>query len=429
MMLRVLAVLLLAALPAAAQAPARIAVVGVDVLTMEDGAQLRRSQTVLIEGEQIREIGSNITVPADARRIDGRGLVMLPGLMDMHVHLEADPAGWIGVFLGHGVTTVLNLRGGPSHLELRERVKRMELLAPRVYTSGPYVNRPAIETEQDAARAAREQKAAGYDLLKIHGPLGNMAFRTLIDSAHALHLPVVGHAPRNLAFDSVIAVGQDMVAHAEELIYTKFSALDSSALGDIPERMAAARTWLVPTLSTFHGIAAQWARPAAADSALKVPEAAFFNPDLVRYWTQGNPYSGRPAEGAARILRAYHFQLPLVRALHAAGVRLMAGTDTPVPVMVPGASIHLELAELRAAGLSTYDVLSAATRNPGDFLNQHIDRALKVGRVARGYTADVLLVRGNPLDNLPVLRSPVAVFTRGRYLDADRLSALRTHGR
>jgi cytosine/adenosine deaminase-related metal-dependent hydrolase len=159
-------VLLLAALPAAAQAPARIAVVGVDVLTMEDGAQLRRSQTVLIEGEQIREIGSNITVPADARRIDGRGLVMLPGLMDMHVHLEA-------------------------HLELRERVKRMELLAPRVYTSGPYVNRPAIETEQDAARAAREQKAAGYDLLKIHGPLGNMAFRTLIDSAHALHLPVV----------------------------------------------------------------------------------------------------------------------------------------------------------------------------------------------------------------------------------------------
>ncbi len=264
--LRVLLVLLFAA----AQRPAKIAVVSVDVLTMEDGATVRRNQTVLIEGDLIREIGPNVSVPRDARRIDGSGLVMVPGLMDMHVHLEAEPANWIGVFLAHGVTTVLNLRGGPTHLELRERINRSELLGPRVFTSGPYINRPAIETAQDAARAAREQKAAGYDLLKIHGPLGNVAYRTLIDSAHAFRLPVVGHAPRNLPFDSVLVFGQDMVAHAEELIYTRFSALDTTAFGDIRVRMAAARTWLVPTLSTFHGIAAQWGRPAAASCRARV---------------------------------------------------------------------------------------------------------------------------------------------------------------
>jgi imidazolonepropionase-like amidohydrolase len=416
------------AAPVAAQAPTPLAVVGVDVLTMADGAQLRRNLTVLIEGEHIRALGPDVVIPPNATRIDGRGLVLLPGLMDMHVHLDRDPASWMGVFLAHGVTTVLNLHGGPAHLELRERIRRLELLAPRVYTSGPFVNRPGIETEPDAARAAREHKAAGYDVIKIHGPLSNLAFRTLLDSAHALRIPVVGHAPRNLAFDSVLALRMDMVAHAEELIYTKFRPMNAAALGDLPARMAAARVWLVPTLSTFHGIVGQWGRPAAADSALRLAEATFFSPALRRYWSESNPYTGRPADGAAWAQRAYNFQLPLVRALHQAGVRLMTGTDTPVPVMVPGASLHLELAELRAAGLSAFDALAAATRNPGDFIQQLIDPQERVGRVQPGYVADLLLVRGDPLTDLAVLRAPQAVITRGRYLDAARLNALRTSG-
>ena len=416
---------LLVAAPVLAQQPTAIAITNVDVLTMEDGPRYRRAQTVLLEGDLIREIGGNVSLPANVQRIDGSGQVLLPGLMDMHVHLEADPASWLGVFLAHGVTTVLNLRGNPTHLELRGRVNRAELLAPRIYTSGPYVNRPAIETEQDAARAAREQKAAGYDVLKIHGPLGNLAYRTLLDTARLLGIPVVGHAPRNLPFDTVIALRMAMVAHAEELIYTKFSALDSTQFGDVPARMAAARIWLTPTLSTFHGIAAQWGRKAAADSALQLPAAEFFNDDLKRYWTQANPYTGRPTDGAVWALRAYTFQRPLIRALHGAGVRLLTGTDTPLPVMIPGASLHLELQELRDLGLSTYDALLAATRNPGDFLREQVDSNLRLGRIAPGYRADLLLVRGDPLANLAALRTPSAVITRGRYLDGNRLAALQ----
>jgi hypothetical protein len=426
--LRTLQLLLLFVAPAVAQQPP-IAVVGVDVLTMEDGASYRRRQTVLIDGDAITALGPNVTVPANARRIDGSGMVLLPGLMDMHVHLEADPAGWIGSFLGYGVTTVLNLRGNPSHLELRERIKRGELPGPRVYTSGPYVNRPEIETEQQAAAAARTQKAAGYDLLKIHGPLGSAAYRTLIDTAHALRLAVVGHAPRSLPFDSVIAVKQDMVAHAEELIYTKFTTADTTHIGDLPARMAAARIWLIATLSTFHGITAQWGRQAGLDSALKLPEAAVLNDDLRRYWTQSNPYIGRPAAGAPGIFRNYLFQKPLVRRLHAAGVRLMTGTDTPVPVMIPGPSLHLEIAELNDAGLSKYDALIAATRNPGDFIREKIDPGMRIGRVVPGYRADLLLVRGDPLNDLSVLMKPAGVISRGQYFDAARLTAFRANGR
>ena len=412
-----------------AQQPEKIAIVGVDVLTMQDEPTYKRKQNVLIEGDVIRTIAPSAQVPRDARRVDGTGLVLLPGLMDMHVHLESEPATWMGVFLAHGVTTVLNQRGGPAHLELRARINRGELLAPRMFTTGPYTNRPAIESEADAARAVREQKAAGYDFLKIHGPLGHLAFRTLIDSARAVKLPVVGHAPRNLQFDSVIAQRMDMIAHAEELIYTKFNALDTTSIGDLPARMAAARIWLVPTLSTFHGIAHQWGRPPAADSALNLADAKFLNQGLVNYWRQSNPYTGRAADGAAWAFRAYEFQRPLVRALHAAGVRLMTGTDTPVPVMIPGASVHLEIDELRGAGLSAYDAIAAATRNPGDFLRERVDPELRIGRVAEGYRADLLLVRGDPLSDATVLRQPVAVIARGRYLDAARLELLRGSGR
>ncbi|MGH7460179.1 MAG: amidohydrolase family protein, partial [Longimicrobiales bacterium] len=209
----------------------------------------------------------------------------------------------------------------------------------------------------------------------------------------------------------------------------KFNALDSTQLGDTPARVAAARIWLTPTLSTFHGIVAQWGRPAAADSALKLAEAVFFNQDLNRYWTQANPYTGRTIDGATWAQRAYTFQRPLVRALHAAGVPLMTGTDTPLPVMIPGASLHLELSELSGAGLSAYDALSAATRNPGDFLTEHVDRTLKLGRIVQGYRADLLLLRGDPLTSLAVLRTPSAVITRGRYLDSARLTELRGKAR
>jgi len=204
-----------------------------------------------------------------------------------------------------------------------------------------------------------------------------------------------------------------MIAHAEELIYTKYTALDTLAFGDIPSRMAAARTWLIPTLATFHGIAEQWGRRSAADSVLALPEAAYFSADFKRYWLEANPYTGRAIAEADWAFRAYRFQLPLVRTLHRAGVRLMTGTDTPLPVMIPGASLHLEIAELMRAGLTPYEALTAATRNPGDFIAELMDAKVKVGRVAPGYRADLLLVRGDPLTDMGLLRSPSMVISRG----------------
>jgi hypothetical protein len=347
--------------PVLAQQSQRIAVVNVDVLTMEDGASYRRSQTVLIEGDAITAVGPNLAAPANARRIDGSGLVLLPGLRDVHVHLEADPASWIGSFLGYGVTTVLNLRGNPTHLELRERVKRGEVIGPRVYTSGPYVNRPEIETEQQAAAAARAQKTAGYDVLKIHGPLGGAAYRTLIDTAHA-----------------ATACRRPCAAQ---------SSLRQRDRAEAGHGRACRRTDLHEVHHTRHD--ADWGSAGAYGGGKDLADRDALHLSRHRRAVGSRGCSGLRAEdgggvaaesGSRSLLdagesihrppgrrRAESPCLPVseatVRRLHQAGVRIATGTDTPVPVMVPGASLHLEIAELHEAGLGNYDAPRRDTKS------------------------------------------------------------------
>ena len=116
----------------------------------------------------------------------------------------------------------------------------------------------------------------------------------------------------------------------------------------------------------------------------------------------------------------YPFLVNLTKAMHDAGVVLMSGTDASVPGGVPGFALHNELDELRAAGLSPFDALGTVTSNPGAWMHEHLGTPL-VGRIAPGYRADLLLVEGNPLEDLSTLRTPRAVVLRGRWLDGDEL--------
>src|SRR5690349_7974943 len=209
----VLALSLLTSTAAAAQVTAFI---DVNVLPMDRDTVLTH-HTVIVTGDRISALGTvaSTPVPAGARRIDGDGRVFLiPGLIDAHVHLELGERRWMPIFLAYGVTTVFNLRGEERHLALRAAIDSGVVIGARVLTAGSYVNLPAIANEDDARRAVKEQSAAGYDFLKIHGNLTGPAFRTLADEARRAKIPLIGHAPRNLPFDSVLANRMPMVAHA-----------------------------------------------------------------------------------------------------------------------------------------------------------------------------------------------------------------------
>jgi len=202
--------------------PPVIAFVDVNVIPMTS-AELLQHQTVLVEGGLITRIGpaDQVKAPENALRIDGSNRYLLPGLVDAHVHLEtalgARPHfGDAPLFLANGVTTVVNLRGFPEHLKLRDEIRDGLLLAPNLYTSGEFVEEPRVRTTQEAEREVEAQVRAGYDVIKIHETPATTTgmdlptYRAVLQSARRLDVPVVGHIPVGIGLQTAIREHQNL---------------------------------------------------------------------------------------------------------------------------------------------------------------------------------------------------------------------------
>ncbi len=402
----------------------------VNVVPMDGRAVLPR-QVVVVEGGVIRDVGpvGVVRPPEGARRVDGGGtMVLIPGLTDAHVHLTAGAERWLPAFLASGVTTVFNLAGERRHLRMRDRVLAGTLLGPTIYTSGPPVHRPRVRTPEDAAAAAEEHARRGYDFIKVRGDLPSETLRALVEAGRTRHLPVVGHAPRNLPLAETLRDGMAALAHAEELIYTGFPDLDAAGIDAVASGMAAAGTWLIPTLTTFSAITRQWGAPQVLEEELETrPELRWVPAVLADAWRRDNPYVRRDPAGRARMREMLAFQKTLVRALQRTGVPMMTGTDAGLPLLAPGTSLLDEIEALHDVGFSAYEALEAATRNPGRFIRTFRDPAASFGTVTVGARADLVLLDGNPLDDITQLRRPAGVMVRGRWYDRAALrEILRT---
>ncbi len=405
--------------PAEPRPSVDFAFVHASVLTMES-PEILPDQTVLVSRGHIARMGpsASLPVPPGVPVEDCTGRYLVPGLADLHVHLGYEPEGWLPLFLANGVTTVQNMRGNPTLLALREDVRAGRVVGPTIYTTGPYRNLPEVKTPADAERVVAEDKAAGYDAVKIHGEFRPETFAALMASARAHGIKVTGHAPRNLRFDVVFKEGLHSIAHAEEMLYTWFGAngkQDVAEIAPLAKRAGEYGLWLSPTLAVYAAIARQWGRPEVAAAGLRdEPWARFLHPELRNFWTMGNIYTQWKSDPAI-MERNFEFQRPLVKAMSEAGVHITLGTDTPLPLLVPGRSIHDEIAQLRAAGLSPWEVLSAGTRNAGLYAADILQETDRFGVVAPGARADLLVVERNPLEDLTTLAAPVGVMTRGRW--------------
>jgi imidazolonepropionase-like amidohydrolase len=420
------------------------AFINVNVVPM-DSERVLTGQTVIVRNGLIAVVGpaEKVNVPAEALRIDGRGKYLMPGLADMHVHFEVFNeqvnSAMLRLFVANGVTTVLNLFGTPGHLELRERVKRGETLGPTIYTSGPFIsNAPAPPpSPEEVERAVIAQKRAGYDVIKIHGDFSREAYHKVIEVAHRENMRVIGHLPRNLGIEAAFEEKQDAIAHAEEYLYAYFFfkpptlpadptpearlrwiADQAIRIPSVAEATARAGIWVSPTLAVYHGIGLQ---VSDIDSMLKRPEMKYLPPVLAsRFAPPNNTYIQRFKKASAPVFLAQADMLSrLVKGLRGAGVKMLAGTDTPVPSVVPGFSLHDELRELVAAGLTPYESLRTATANAAEFL-----RTDKFGTVSEGNTADLILVDANPLKDISNASLRTGVMVRGRWFLEEELEAL-----
>lgn len=425
--LALLAALLVAG-AAEAQETAPVVFRDVSILTMESDTSLP-AHAVIVEGEQIVWLGpsTELEVPPGATTVDGDGRFLLPGLADLHAHMQSID---VPLFLVNGVTTVREMNGTPAHLALRDSIDRGLRIGPRLFVASPLLagdeqpwRHRLVPDAETAYRAAHEAADRGYDALKIYDGLSREAYAALAEASRTLGLPLVGHVPGDVGLERVLRAGQRSIEHVEQIAYaTVGHAPDPERIPEIAARLAESDAWVVPTLAAQRILAERGTRAYAA--RFDSPEIEFVDDGLLAWWkslmgsAEAEPGADDPRRQRAEAF--YAFQRDLTRALHEAGVPLLVGTDTPNPLLVPGFSIHLELAALVDAGIPPIEVLRMATRDAARFVGEDG----RWGVVAPGAAADLVLVDGDPRDRIELLRAPAGVMTRGEWLDRRALDRM-----
>jgi len=437
---------------------APLAIVHVNVIPMDEEVVLE-DRTVLVERGRVTAIvpGEEARVPRGAQIVDGSGRFLLPGLFDTHVHLnDEEDDRHLALYVANGVTTVQSMHGSPRHLDLRRRVESGEVFGPRILTTGPTTAREGVDSPEKAERVVREQKAAGYDAIKMYGDgadsMTRETYARVVSAAREAGMRVVGHAPRNLPFSVVLEEGQDSIDHMEEIVYTHEPIVEAfgplldvqfgrvppeqaqealAKLGDLRPHLAPAIRALAesareaglavtPTLVAFATI---WKQTTPAyERFLEIEERKYVSPLTWDRWgPDSNRYrrtwANRLESAEATLRRSLEVQKEIVRAFHEAGVPILAGTDAPLTFVIPGFSLHGELALLVESGLRPWDALRAATAVPAEELGL----GAEAGTIAVGKRADLVLLEASPLEDVANTRRIAGVVRRGHWIEKAEL--------
>jgi hypothetical protein len=405
------------------------------------------NQTVVVRDGQIEAVGprGEIAVPTDAVRIDGSGKYLMPGLTDMHVHLEyfEDPS-VLKLFLANGVTAVRNMDGRPRILEWKKRIEEGSLLGPLIYTAGPLLDGdPPVRTDNTVVRNAAEaraaviaQKAAGYDFVSVYDNLSAEAYEAVVTAAWEQDMPVAGHVPAAIGLIRALS-RQSSIEHLGD--YAELLEADDSPFRDSPrwfkrflgmplgrERMelivkeqSRQGAWTVPTLVQADK---ELVPPDQIGQWLAAPEVGYIHPEIRRIWEEQTrrATARMDDEDWRRVALGRKNRLALVRALHEAGAQLLAGSDTPNPFVVPGFALREELKHLVEAGLSPWSALATSTRDAARFADQLDGR----GTVEAGQRADLLLLDANPLEDVTNVGKLSGVMAHGRWFPRDELTRM-----
>ncbi len=413
----------------------------VNVVPM-DKERVLRDQIVIVDKHRIAQMGERdkVKIPEDALRIDGSGKYLMPGLADMHTHTwgEAD----LLLFIANGVTTIRNMWGSHRQLAWRQRIANGEMLGPTIFTAGPLVDgsppvwnsSKVVVTAEEAEKEISSEKDLGYDFVKVYTRLSLDAYQAILASAKKFGMPVAGHIPNAVGLERALEAGQNSIEHLTGYIeaiqaddspvknrfdpQSRWKIIDYADEGKIPRIVAAtkaANAWNCVTLVvTQKFVAAEDAGRLVED-----PRMRFVPPDYLASWDPSKDFrlKDMTALDFKRIRRADEMRARFTRELHKAGARILLGTDTPNPFVIPGFSIHEELQNLVKAGLSPYDAIKAGTKDAAEFLHGSDD----FGTVEVGKRADLILLEANPLENVGNISHPRGVVVRGRWYSKEEL--------
>jgi imidazolonepropionase-like amidohydrolase len=381
-----------------------------DVFDSERGVLLPR-HSIVIEGARIATVGpsSTVRVPRGARVIDARGKTVIPGLWDMHTHLQlASQTGTVVRQLAIGVTTIRDLAADTDvAVSHRDRANAGTIVSPRVILGG-LIEGPGlwagpgdviVRTESEAREWVARYDSLGYRQIKLYNLVHPDLLPTIASETRTRGLRLSGHVPRGLTVGAAIRLGFDEINHAAFL----FSTFHQDSL-------------YVPQMRPYSGVAAIVAPHTDVDG----PAMTSLINDLRVHGTVVDGTFNlwmRDTTGADSLStragnRAY---LRLVRRLFDAGVTIVPGTD--------GSSYNAELELYERAGIPPVQVLQVATIGSARVMGE----AATIGNIAPGMVADLVIIDGRPTERIADLRRVNLVMRAGRaYVPSDLLTAVNT---
>jgi hypothetical protein len=378
-----------------------------DSVTIVDvtNGKLLRAQTVVVDGNRIQAVGAagKVSVPAGATIVSAAGKYLIPGLWDMHAHVDERTA-WYPLFIAHGVTGVREMaqrfeHGTDSFRVWQREVMEGKRIGPRSY--GPSAdltnaNGITLTTPADARRVIDSLKAAGVLFLKYHDDNGDPGlFFAIAREAKRAGLPLVGHVSVFTSDVEAADSGLTSLEHAQEShqCWIGFpgwpeppnSPFAKKRCGPVAEAFIRNGTWLTPTLVVFY------------------------------YQDEGH------TQDAQKFLQT----------IHSLGVRnFLAGSDASqngnilgVP-LEPGFSLLQEIVLMVGGGLTPLQALQSATLNPAKLMKA----TDSLGTVAPGKLADLVLLDANPVADIRNVLKVRAVVANGRYFDRPILDAMDPEG-
>jgi imidazolonepropionase-like amidohydrolase len=388
------------------------------------GAGPRCDQTVLITGDRITALGKTGTLklPAGARIVDATGRFLIPGLWDMHVHLGSKSA--LPLFIANGVTGVRTMDGDPEYQAWRREVKAGAVVGPRMVIASSVFDGPQsyfgdhlkVGTADEAREAVRKARRDGAEFIKVHDLIPREAYFAIVDEARKQGLPVAGHVPAAMTPEEVSDAGQASIEHLTRMDDLSLDGQDRGRAVALFDRFRKNHTWQCPTLVMTRNYTLLANPSLAAD-----PRLRYVAPRRRESWRRMNDGSLSVRGWMAR-KQLYRKRQAMVGAMQRAGVGILAGTDLANSYLIPGFSLHDELAILVECGLTPMQALQAATRNPARFLG----REQEPGTLQKGSLADLVLLDADPLADIRNVTQVRAVVADGRFYDRTALDRLLT---